>query len=75
MVEQILELFQVAIHDMNSEKKNIVLLTVENRQPHVYELLLKKNIMKDGASERWIKNGKSALHLAAMPVDHKDNTK
>ncbi|XWS46871.1 hypothetical protein CRYUN_Cryun14cG0105300 [Craigia yunnanensis] len=57
---------------MNSEKKNIVLLELENRQPHVYELLLKKNIMKDSASFRSVdQNGNSALHLTAMLGDHK----
>ncbi|XVF32516.1 hypothetical protein REPUB_Repub17cG0089300 [Reevesia pubescens] len=71
MVEQILELFPVAIHDMNSEKKNIVLLAVENRQPHVYELLLKKNIMKDSAFRAVDEHGNSALHLAAMLGNHK----
>lgn len=71
MVEQILDLFPVAIHDMNSENKNIVLLAVENRQPHVYESLLKKNIMKDGAFRVVDRNGNSALHLAAMLGDHK----
>ncbi|KAK6239160.1 hypothetical protein QUC31_004629 [Theobroma cacao] len=71
MVEKILELFPVALHDMNSEKKNIVLLAVENRQPHVYELLLKKNIMKDSAFRAVDQKGNSALHLAAMLGDHK----
>ncbi|OMO77667.1 hypothetical protein CCACVL1_14924 [Corchorus capsularis] len=71
MVEQILEIFPVAIHDMNSEKKNIVLLAVDNRQPHVYELLLEKNIMKDSVFRAVDQNGNSALHLAAMLGDHK----
>ena len=40
MVKEILERFPVAIQDMNSEHKNIVLvLVVENRQPHIYEPL------------------------------------
>ena len=38
MVDSILEKFPVAIHDRNKEKKNLVLLAVENRQPEVYEL-------------------------------------
>ena len=71
MVEQILDLYPVAIHDMNSDKKNIVLLAVENRQPHVYELLLKKNIMKDSAFRAVDLSGNSALHLASMLGDHK----
>ncbi|GKV51861.1 hypothetical protein SLEP1_g58484 [Rubroshorea leprosula] len=43
MVEKILEVCPVAIHDMNSEKRNMVLLAVESQQPHVYQ----RNIMKE----------------------------
>lgn len=71
IVEKILELFPVAIHDMNSEKKNIVLLAVENRQPHVYQLLLKTTIMKDSVFRKVDDQGNSALHLAATLGDHK----
>ncbi|XP_031400035.1 uncharacterized protein LOC116210315 [Punica granatum] len=71
MVEKILEDFPVAIHDMNSEKKNIVLLAVENRQPHVYKLMLKRNILKDNIFRRVDNKGNSALHLAAMLRDYK----
>ncbi|GMI73801.1 hypothetical protein HRI_001049400 [Hibiscus trionum] len=71
MVDEILQRFPVAIHETNSEKKNIVLLAVENRQPHVYELLLKKNIMKDSVFRAVDRNGNSALHLAAMLGDHR----
>ncbi|KAF3436251.1 hypothetical protein FNV43_RR23343 [Rhamnella rubrinervis] len=66
MVEKILELFPVAVHDMNADKKNIVLLAVEHRQPHVYRLLLKRNILKDTVFRKLDKNGNSALHLAAI---------
>ncbi|XP_062085422.1 uncharacterized protein LOC133791514 isoform X1 [Humulus lupulus] len=71
MVEKILELFPVAIHDMNSEKKNIVLLAVENRQPHVFKMLLKRNILKDSVFQQVDNKGNSALHLAAMLGDYK----
>ncbi|KAK9201610.1 hypothetical protein WN944_016816 [Citrus x changshan-huyou] len=71
IVERILELFPVAIHDINSEKKNIVLLAVENRQPHVYQLLLKTTIMKDSVFRKVDDQGNSALHLAATLGDHK----
>ena len=47
MVKEILRRFPVAIQDMNSEHKNIVSLVVENRQPHIYELLLNQKIQKD----------------------------
>ncbi|KAH7510490.1 hypothetical protein FEM48_ZijujUnG0123300 [Ziziphus jujuba var. spinosa] len=71
MVEKILELFPVDIHDMNAEKKNIVLLAVENRQPHVYKLLLKRNILRDSVFWKLDKDGNSALHLAATLGDYK----
>ncbi|BFG13809.1 hypothetical protein CerSpe_000840 [Prunus speciosa] len=43
MVETILEKFPVAIYDVDSENKNVALLAVENRQPHVYSFLLDRN--------------------------------
>ncbi|KAK2998970.1 hypothetical protein RJ639_024643 [Escallonia herrerae] len=66
MVEKILEAFPVAIHDTNLDKKNMVLLAAENRQLHVYKLLLKITNMKDIVLRRVDKDGNSALHLAAM---------
>ncbi|XP_059436132.1 ankyrin repeat-containing protein ITN1-like [Corylus avellana] len=71
IVEKILERFPVAIHDRNAEKKNIVLLAVENRQPHVYKLLLKRNILKDTVFRVVDNEGNSALHLAAKLGDYK----
>ncbi|KAK4281202.1 hypothetical protein QN277_012724 [Acacia crassicarpa] len=65
MVEKIIELFPVAIHDMNEEKKNVVLVAVEHRQPHVYHLLLQRNILKESAFRKVDHEGNSALHLAA----------
>lgn len=70
MVDSILEKFPVAILDRNSEKKNAVLLAVENRQPEVYELLLGKNILKDTVFHMVDNEGNSALHLAAMLRDN-----
>ncbi|KAE8009772.1 hypothetical protein FH972_006188 [Carpinus fangiana] len=71
IVEKILERFPVAIHDRNVENKNIVLLAVENRQPHVYQLLLKRNILKDSVFRVVDNEGNSALHLAAKLGDYK----
>ncbi|KAL7126651.1 hypothetical protein ABFS83_14G201700 [Erythranthe nasuta] len=71
IVAKILELFPVAIHDMNNERKNVVLLAVENRQPHVYEFLMKRKIMKETIFRKMDKDGNSALHLAAMLGDNK----
>ncbi|XP_051120807.1 uncharacterized protein LOC127244363 [Andrographis paniculata] len=70
MVKMILELFPVAIHDMDDDKKNIVLLAVENRQPAVYQYLVKHR-MKETIFRKTDKNGNSALHLAAMLGDHR----
>ncbi|KAL6338287.1 hypothetical protein AAG906_018560 [Vitis piasezkii] len=41
------DLYSLAIHGIGSGKKNIVLLPMENRHSHVYQLLLKINILKD----------------------------
>ena len=48
IVEKILEKFPVALHDMNYQKKNVVLLAVENRQPHVFE----RTVTKEDREER-----------------------
>ena len=71
MVERILDLYPMAIHDIDSNKKNIVLLAVENRHPHVYELFLKRNIVKDSVFGAVDNKGNSALHLAAMFADYR----
>ncbi|XP_047940532.1 uncharacterized protein LOC125187915 [Salvia hispanica] len=71
MVEGILERFPVAIHDMNVEKKNVVLLSVEHRQPHVYKYLLDRKMMKDTIFRKTDKNENSALHLAARFGEYK----
>ncbi|KAJ0112774.1 hypothetical protein Patl1_03305 [Pistacia atlantica] len=71
MVQKILEKYPVAIQDMNTDRKNIVLLAVENRQPHVYQLLLKIATMKESVFRKVDNKGNSALHLAATLGDHK----
>ena len=71
MVEKILQFFPVAIHDRNSEKKNVVLLAVENRQPEVYELLVKRKFRRDSMFLAVDNKGNSALHLAAMLREHR----
>ncbi|KAK4408096.1 hypothetical protein Sango_0390600 [Sesamum angolense] len=71
MVEKILDLFPVAIYDINNEKKNIVLLAVENRQPHLYTFLLGRKTMGATIFRQRDAHGNAALHLAAMlPADN-----
>ena len=65
MVERILERYPMAIHDVDHQKKNIVLLGVENRQPHICGLLLRKAVLKDTAFRHVDEDGNSALHLVA----------
>ncbi|KAK1558918.1 hypothetical protein Q3G72_008296 [Acer saccharum] len=68
IVEKILEKFPVALHDMNYQKKNVVLLAAENRQTHVYQLLLRMN--ENSAFRHVDHEGNSALHLAAKLGDY-----
>ncbi|XP_059632170.1 ankyrin repeat-containing protein ITN1-like [Cornus florida] len=70
MVEKILYTFPVAIQDLDSNKKNVVLLAVENRQADVYKLLLKGSYLKESVLRQVDDQGNSALHLASMFGDH-----
>ncbi|KAL5097226.1 hypothetical protein RYX36_001553 [Vicia faba] len=65
MIEKILDMYPVAIHDVDYQNKNVVLLAIENRQPHVYSLLNKRSVIKETAFRQVDSNGNSALHLAA----------
>ncbi|KAL6312788.1 hypothetical protein AAG906_032932 [Vitis piasezkii] len=51
IVEKILQLFSMAIHDTNGFNQNIVLTAIENRQSHIYDFLLNSShlIDKEGA--------------------------
>ena len=40
LVKKTLESFPVAMYDLDQHNMNMVLLAVEHKQPHVYELLL-----------------------------------
>ncbi|XP_028769164.1 uncharacterized protein LOC114726661 [Neltuma alba] len=83
MIEKILELnpgaihfqsrtFSIVanIHEVNEDKKNIVLLAAEHRQPHVYEFLLKENVYKESLFRQVDKDGNTALHLVATLGDY-----
>ncbi|KAL6291931.1 hypothetical protein ACE6H2_000073 [Prunus campanulata] len=65
MVEKILKKFPVAIHDVDSENKNVALLAIENRQSHVLKLLLKKKKSIASLFRQVDNEGNNALHLAA----------
>lgn len=65
MVDKILEDMPVAALDQDQDEKNIILLAVENRQPRVYELMLKRKLMRTAVFSAVDKGGNSALHLAA----------
>ena len=55
----------MAIHDVTSEGKNIVLLVAGSRQLQVYQLLLESRLLKDTMLQKLDDKGNSALHLAA----------
>ncbi|KAL5561761.1 hypothetical protein UlMin_031508, partial [Ulmus minor] len=65
IVEKILENFPVAIHDTQENKKNIVLIAVENRQVGMYRVLLRKYRKNEGMFRKVDKDGNGALHFAA----------
>lgn len=71
MVEKILDAFPVAIQDLDSDKKNVVLLAIENRHTSVYELLLNRRVLGETIFWQVDNQGNSALHLAAMYGDHR----
>ncbi|XP_057950776.1 uncharacterized protein LOC131145619 [Malania oleifera] len=71
IVEKILDTFPVAVQDLDSNKKNVVLLAVENRQILVYKLLLGRQLLKENVFHQVDDQGNSALHLAAMFGDHR----
>ncbi|KAJ4723004.1 putative Ankyrin repeat-containing protein [Melia azedarach] len=65
MVEKILNIFPVAIQDLDSNNKNVALLAVENRQTRIYKLLLNRKMLRETVLRQVDNEGNSALHLAA----------
>ncbi|PSS06360.1 Nuclear factor NF-kappa-B p50 subunit like [Actinidia chinensis var. chinensis] len=65
MVEKIRVTFPRAIDDTDTDGKNIVLLAVESRQPHIYKLLLDWMVDNESIFRKVDNEGNSALHLAA----------
>ncbi|KAI0524873.1 hypothetical protein KFK09_004263 [Dendrobium nobile] len=68
MVKNILDTFPVAVEDFDSNHKNVVLLSVEHRQPQVYKEMLERKSMRESVFAMVDKDGNSALHLAAGSV-------
>ncbi|EXB56944.1 hypothetical protein L484_019989 [Morus notabilis] len=58
MVEKILEEFPVAIQDMDSNRKNVVLLAVENRQLHAKKIIPKESVFSqvDDQDQKFVKS-------------------
>ncbi|KAA0038902.1 Death-associated protein kinase 1 [Cucumis melo var. makuwa] len=71
MVSRLFQHFPLAISESDKDKKNVVLLAAEYRQPDVYEFLLKKKTQIETLFRAVDKNGDSALHLAARLQTHK----
>lgn len=65
MVQRILEVLPMAIHREDADKKNVLLLAVENKHPDIYKLLLKKFPPEHSIYKKVDKNGNNAFHLAA----------
>ncbi|XP_050266524.1 uncharacterized protein LOC126710182 [Quercus robur] len=73
MVEEILEIYPVACNEVDEKQKNIVLLTVEYKQPHIYELLLslkERDLLEASLFHEVDCDGNSVLHLAARKEEN-----
>ena len=70
IVKGTLERFPPAIRDTTKDKKNVVLLAAEHRQPDVYRFFLKRRNEID-LFRAVDHEGNSALHLAATAIDPK----
>lgn len=71
IVKGMFESFPLAIRETRKDKKNVVLLAAEYRQPDVYRFLLKKKHDIESLFRAVDNDGNSALHLAATAIDHK----
>ncbi|KAJ6336050.1 hypothetical protein OIU78_012618 [Salix suchowensis] len=72
IMEKILDKYSFAIHDFNSQKKNVVLLAVQYRQTHVYQFLIKRWKKKKIPDRELLYkcNGKSnGISLLRIPYD------
>jgi len=71
MVEKILEVYPIAVDDLDAKKKNIVLLAIENRQIYLYESLLRNKSLRESTFRKVDSEGNTALHLAAKLGNYK----
>ncbi|CAI9117741.1 OLC1v1019206C2 [Oldenlandia corymbosa var. corymbosa] len=69
MVKMILDIFPVAMQDLDANEKNVLLLAVENRQTEVYQLLLNMKL-PEFVLYQVDDEGNSAIHLAAKFQKH-----
>ncbi|KAL2469497.1 Ankyrin repeat family protein [Abeliophyllum distichum] len=65
MVQKILDKFPVAIQDMDSSGKNVLMLAAENRQTTVFDYLVEKKF-PEFLFHQLDDQGNSILHLAAV---------
>lgn len=66
MVEEILYAFPTAIRDEDVDKKNVVMLAVENGRKNIFNLLSEKYTTHHRSMlEKADKNGNTVIHLAA----------
>ncbi|XP_062079388.1 uncharacterized protein LOC133783773 [Humulus lupulus] len=65
MVGEIIKRFPLAIYDKTKDKKNIVLVALENRKADVYKLLLRTHPQNQSLFWKLDENLNSALHVAA----------
>ncbi|KAL2515069.1 uncharacterized protein Fot_29040 [Forsythia ovata] len=65
MVQKILDTFPVAIQDMDSSGKNVLMLAAENRQTTVFDYLVEKKL-PEFVFHQLDDQGNSILHLAAV---------
>ena len=70
MAEKILKDLPTTIHDSTSENKNILLVAVENRQPHIIEAL-QKDALWDSLVLGVDNEENTVMHLAAKSSKYK----
>ena len=69
MVEKILHEIPMAIHETTSDNKNILLVAVENRQPHIIKAL-QKNDLWENLLLGMDKEENTVIHLADNWICH-----